>query len=65
MRKDAYRDWEIRMKEQLEAFETVKEKVKSLPVLALRRAGKTYMLNTDASAYQLGCTLVQEQDDDT
>lgn len=65
MRKEAYPDWEIQTKKQLKAFETVKEKMKSLPVLALPRADKTYMLNTDPSAYQLGCTLVQEQDDDT
>lgn len=35
------------------------------PVLVLARAGKTHMLDKDASAYQLGCTLLQEYYDDT
>lgn len=65
MQKDAKPNWNNPAKEQLRAFETLKEKGTSPPVLALPRAGKTYMLDTDPSAYQLGCTLLQEEDDES
>lgn len=60
MQKDDDHDRDNSTKEQLKAFNTLKKNVTSPPVLALPRAGKTYMLRTDASAYQFECTLLQE-----
>lgn len=64
-RKDTDRDWDGTAKKQTQVFQTLKEKVTSHLVLALTRACKTYMLETDASAYQLGCMSLQKQDDNT
>ena len=35
----------------------------TLPILALPRYGRLYMIHSDASAYQLGGTLLKEHDD--
>ena len=64
-RKDATPDFDNPTTEQLEAFETLKTKMTEPPVLALPRTNQPYTLDTDASAYQLGCALLQEQDDKT
>lgn len=64
-RKDADTVWDCPTKEELQDFETLKEKMTSSPVLAISRAGKTYMLDTDAPAYQLGYTLLHKQDGKT
>ena len=64
-RKDASPNFENPTDEELEAFETLKQRMTSPPVLALPRHGKPYIVDTDASAYQLGCALLQEQDDET
>jgi len=48
-----------------EAFEALKAILVNPPVLALPRVGKDYIVDTDASAYQVGCCLLQEQDDET
>ena len=49
--------------EQLTAFEELKKKLLNPPVLCLPWYGKPYVLDVDASNYQLGCALLQEQDD--
>ena len=62
-RKDARPDYENPTEAQRTAFETLKSKLVSPPILCLPKLGKRYILDTDASAYQLGCVLLQEQDD--
>ena len=47
---------------QSEAFESLKAALVSPPVLALPRAGCSYIIDTDASLYQLGAVLLQVQD---
>ena len=44
-----------------EAFQELKTKLISPPILALPRHGYKYTLDTDACVYQVGCTLLQEQ----
>ena len=48
---------------QLQAFEDLKARMIAPPIVALPRYGRPYMIGTDASAYQLGCTLLQEHDE--
>lgn len=62
-RKDADPDYENPAENQITAFNELKSRMISPPVLCLPRLGKPYLLDTDASAYQLGCTLLQEQDE--
>ena len=62
--KDAEPDWKNPTYEQTKAFETLKTRLIWPPVLALRKAGRPYMIDTDASAYQLGATLLQQQDEE-
>ena len=62
-RKDATPDYEKPTPEQVDAFETLRARLTSPPILALPRHGKPYKLDTDASGYQLGCSLLQQQDD--
>ena len=64
LRKDAEPDWENPTDEQTKAFETLKARLISPPILALPKAGRPYMIETDASAYQFGATLLQQQDED-
>ncbi|KAK7883916.1 hypothetical protein WMY93_027039 [Mugilogobius chulae] len=45
-----------------EAFETIKEKLTSAPVLAFADPKKPYLLHTDASTTGLGAVLYQEQE---
>ena len=52
-------------KEETEAYERLRDSMISPPVLALPTAGKPYVLDTDACDYQVGCVLLQEQDDGT
>jgi hypothetical protein len=49
--------------EQTKAFDTLRAKLLSPPILALPRAEGHYFLDTDASATQLGCCLRQVQPD--
>ena len=49
--------------EQLEAFEKLRQKLLDPPILALPRADGRFTLDTDASNYQIGCTLLQDQPD--
>ena len=64
IKKEASPNFENPTKKQLTAFETLKNRPTSPPVLALLDPGRNYRLDTDASDYQLGCTLQQEQEDD-
>ena len=48
--------------EQLASFNAIKGALLSPPVLALPRAGRKVMLDTDASAYQLGVALLQAKE---
>ena len=61
--KDADPDFENPTELQLQAFEAFKERMISPPILALPRYGRSYMIDTDASAYQLGCKLLQEHEE--
>ena len=63
LRKDAEPDWENPTEEQRNPFETLKARLISPPILALLKAGRPYMIDTDASAYQLGAMLLQQQDE--
>ena len=63
-RKDASPDFDNPSDDQMRAFETLKERLTSPPVLALPKTGRPYIVDTDASAYQLGSALLQQQDDD-
>ena len=64
LRKAAETDWENPTDEQTKAFETLKARRISPPILVLPKAGRPYMIDTDFSAYQLGATLLQQQDED-
>ena len=61
LRKDAEPDWDSPTPDQLQAFETLKRKLVTPPILRLPKTNKPYMIDTDASAYQLGATLLQKQ----
>ena len=63
LRKDAEPDCENPTDEQTKAFETLKARLISPAILALPKAGRPYMIDTNASAYQLGATLLQQQDE--
>ena len=62
-RKDADPDFENPTERQPQAFEALKERMVSQPILALLRYGQLYMIDTDGSSYQLGCTLLQEHEE--
>lgn len=47
---------------EMEAFETIKEKLTSPPVLGHADYSKPFVLHTDASAKGLGAVLYQEQE---
>ena len=61
-RKDSDSDFYKPTEAHLQAFENLKRCMISPPILALRRHGRPYMIDTDASAYQVGCTLLQEHE---
>ena len=61
--KDADPDFDNRTELQLQAFEALKERMVSPPILELPRYGRPYMIDTNASAYQLSCTLLQEHEE--
>ena len=62
LKKDANPTWDNPSTAAVDAFETLKRKLISPPVLALPKRGRPYMIDTDASAYQLGAALLQQQD---
>jgi len=48
---------------QLAAFEYLKVRLTSTPILALPRSEGLFILDTDACAVQVGCTILQQQPD--
>ena len=58
LRKDADPDWDSPTNDEREAFETLKRKLVTPPILELPKGNCPYMVDTDASAYQLGATLL-------
>lgn len=63
IRKDAEPDWHSPMKDQLEALETLKRKLVAPPILGLLKTNKPCMIHTDASAYELSASFLQEQEE--
>ena len=61
--KDQPETWDKLSDEELRAFHQLKRNLVTAPILALPRDGYAYTLDTDASEYQLGCCLLQEQPD--
>jgi len=51
--------------DQRDVFEELKRRLTSTPILALPRSAGAYVLDTDASDYQVGCVLTQKQPDKT
>ena len=49
--------------EEREAFEELKRRLTSPPILALPKQKGYYKLDTDACDHQVGCTLLQDQED--
>ena len=62
LKKDARPTWDDPKPEAVEAFETLKRKLISTLILALPKKDRPYMIDTAALAYQLGATLLQQQD---
>ena len=62
-RKDAEPDWDSPTNDELEAFEILKRKLVAPPILRLPKANRPDMIDTDALAYQLGATLLQQQNE--
>jgi RNase H-like domain found in reverse transcriptase len=63
LRKDTPFNLPTFTEEQKKAFDALREKLLSPPILALPRSEGHYFLDTDASATQLGCCLRQIQPD--
>ena len=61
-RKDADPNYDNPTAAQVQALEDLKSRMIAPPIFALPRYGRPYMIDTDASAYKLGCTLLQEHD---
>ena len=59
-KKDAVFEW---TDECQRAFESIRDKLTSSPVLAVADANKSYILHTDASDHAMGAVLMQEDDD--
>ena len=62
--KDADVDWSSPTDKQLEAFEHLKSRLTTPPILSLPKKGRPFMIDTDASKYQLGAALLQQQDEE-
>ena len=62
LKKDARPTWDDPKPEAVEALEKLKLKLISRPILELPKKDRPYMIDTDVSAYQLGATLLQQQD---
>ena len=62
--KDADVDWSSPTDKQLEAFEHLKSRLTTPPILSLPKKNRPFMIDTDASKYQLGAALLQQQNED-
>lgn len=62
LKKDANPNWLAPDEAAVSAFEALKRRLISPPVLALPQRDRPYKIDTDASAYQLGAALLQQQD---
>ncbi len=51
--------------EQFVAFDTLKQRFLAPPILRLPVYGHYYTIDVDASKSQLGCALLQDQEDGT
>lgn len=63
--KHAKSDFDTPTDARKEALETLNQLLTSLPILVLPRHDRPYIVDCAASAYQLGCTLLQEQMENT
>ena len=61
--KDADVDWSSPTDKKLEAFEHLKSRLTTPPILSLPKKGRPFMIDTDDSKYQLGAALLQQQDE--
>ena len=61
--KEAKPDWNTPTDEQLRSFNDLKQRLVHPPVLALPKPDRPFLIDTDASAYQLGAALLQQQDE--
>ena len=62
--RDADIDFAAPTAQQTAAFEELRRRVATPPILALPKVGQPYRLEIYPSQYQVGCTLLQRQDDD-
>ena len=63
LKKDATPNWEDPSESQRAAFEELKRRLTSPPVLVLPKRDRPFMIDTDASSYQLGAVLLQQQNE--
>ena len=61
LKKNARPTWDDPKLEAVEALETIKRKLISPPILALPKKDRPCRIDSDASSYQLGATLLQQQ----
>ena len=61
--KDSDPGWDSPTNVELEAFETLKRKLVAPPILGLPKANRPYMIDKDASVYQLGAMLLQQRNE--
>lgn len=60
--KDVRPDWDKPSDDQAAAFETIKVKLITPPLVVFPKKGHSYMIDTDASAFQLSAVLLLKQD---
>ena len=64
LRKNLTNNWHDPTEGQWRAFQELKARLTSPPILALPKANRPYMIDTDASAYAVGAVLLKQQDED-
>ena len=62
-RKNTDVDWDSPTDSRVKVFEELRKRMVWPPLLALPQVRKPYVIDTDASAYQLFCRHLQQQDD--
>lgn len=62
MKKGADPDWSDPTEEQVEEFEGLKKALVNPPILDLPQRNQPFMTESDASKYDMGSTLLQQQD---